>query len=87
MQLPIYLYLVVKSNIFNNPKIIGIYLQKILNNYKNIEDKEISLKLNGYSINDENLLNVFDPTYENSLYIKGMKKSKNGFDFLIEALI
>ena len=79
MQLPIYLYLVVKSNIFNNPKIIGIYLQKILNNYKNIEDKEISLKLNGYSINDENLLNIFDPTYENSLYIKGMKKSKNGF--------
>lgn len=79
MQLPIYLYLVVKSNIFNNPKIIGIYLQKILNNYKTTEDKEISLKLNGYSINDEKLLNIFDPSYENSLYIKGMKKSKNGF--------
>lgn len=79
MQLPIYLYLVMKSNIFNSPKIIGIYLQKILNNNKTITDKEASLKLVGYSTNDEGCLSIFDPTYENSSYIKGMKKKKDGF--------
>lgn len=79
MQLPVYLYLVMKSNIFNNPKIVGIYLQKILNNKITEEDKKDALKLYGYSTSDEIALSYFDPEYENSNYIKGMKKSKNGF--------
>ena len=79
MQLPVYLYLIMKSEIFNDPKIVGIYLQNILNNKKAVTDKENALKLVGYSTNNEGYLDIFDPTYENSLYIKGMKKSKNGF--------
>jgi len=33
MQLPIYLYLINKTNIFNNPVFTGIYYQNILFNY------------------------------------------------------
>ena len=79
MQLPVYLYLIVKSNIFNDPKIVGIYLQRILNNKEDEEEKQEALRLYGYSINDEVFIERFDPTYESSKYIKGMKKSKNGF--------
>lgn len=79
MQLPVYLYLIVKSNIFHNPKIVGIYLQRILNNKEDDGEKQEALRLYGYSINDESFLERFDPTYESSKYIKGMKKSKNGF--------
>ena len=79
MQLPVYLYLVVKSGIFHNPKIVGIYLQRILNNKEDDGEKQEALRLCGYSINDETFIERFDPTYENSKYIKGMKKSKNGF--------
>lgn len=79
MQLPVYLYLIMKSNIFNNPRIVGIYLQRILNNKEDDAEKQEALRLYGYSINDDSSLERFDPTYENSKYIKGMKKSKNGF--------
>ena len=79
MQLPVYLYLIVKSNIFNDPKIVGIYLQRILNNKDDDEEKREALRLYGYSINDESFIERFDSTYENSKYIKGMKKSKSGF--------
>ena len=37
------------------------------------------LKLNGYTIGNENLISEFDPTYENSEYIKSMTLTKNGF--------
>ena len=83
MQLPIYLYLAKELN-FNNPKIIGFYLQKILGtNYNNknnyTEEKEKALRLEGYSINDINMLSKFDNTYNDSKLIKGMKTTKNGF--------
>lgn len=83
MQLPIYLYLTKNLN-FNNPKIIGFYLQKILQtNYNNkndyLEEKEKSLRLEGYSINDINMLSKFDNTYNDSKLIKGMKTTKDGF--------
>lgn len=79
MQLPVYLYLVMKSNIFDNPKVVGIYLQKILNNCYLEEEKTDALKLTGYSLNNEVFIEMFDPGYENSAYIRGMKRSKNGF--------
>ena len=83
MQLPIYLYL--SNNLgFNNPKIIGFYLQKILQtNYNNkndyLEEKEKNLRLEGYSIDNVSLLSKFDSTYNNSKLIKGMKTTKDGF--------
>ena len=84
MQLPIYVYLTVKSNMFNNPQIIGFYLEKILHE-KNVsvsdQDKNNidKLKLQGYSINDDYLVSIMDSSYQNSDMIKGMKITSKGF--------
>ena len=85
MQLAIYLYLVSKSNLFVNPKFIGFYLQSIFNKESSITPgksylsmKEDNLKLNGYSINDPDLLEKFDDTYLNSEVIKSMKVKADG---------
>lgn len=83
LQLPIYLYLSSKMKI-KNVKIVGFYLQKLLsNNLDNTKDyataKENTLKLEGYSIDNESLLSEFDTTYRNSQLIKSMKTSNNGF--------
>ena len=85
MQLPIYLYLIRKSNLFTNPKIVGIYLQKVLNSKYNFQSNKTkeemqldNLKLQGYSTSDIERLSYFDKTYENSELIKGMKLKKDG---------
>lgn len=86
MQLPIYLYLSKKTKKLKNVEVIGFYIQKILNNEITInhkdtylKQKENNLKLQGYSINNEQLLEKFDNTYINSEIIKSMKVGKNGF--------
>lgn len=86
MQLPVYLYLASNSSKIKNAEVIGFYLQKILNNEivkekgKTYEkQKKDNLKLQGYSINDEYLLEKFDSTYKDSEVIKSMKISNNGF--------
>ena len=86
MQLPIYAYLIKKSNLFLNPKIIGFYFQQILHERVSFDlkkDEESkrkeNLKLVGYSIDNPNLVNMFDATYENSEMIKGMKITSKGF--------
>jgi len=79
MQLPIYIYLVKNSNEFKNVKIGGFYLQKILNNSINYEDKISSLKLQGYSNSDINILEKVDSSYENSKIIKSLRVSNKGF--------
>ena len=85
MQLPIYLYLIRKSNLFTNPKIVGIYLQKVLNSKYSFQANKTkeemiqdNLKLQGYSTTDIERLSYFDKTYENSELIKGMKLKKDG---------
>ena len=84
MQLPIYLYLSKNSNI--KSEVVGFYLQKILtgvpklDNKKDIKTiKEENLKLQGYSVSDEELLNEFDSSYEKSEVIKSLSKTSNGF--------
>ena len=87
MQLLIYLYLISKSDdLFDNYSCVGFYLQKILSNEVNIEKdktyldiKYNNLKLFGYSTDDVLSLQRFDPTYENSAYIKSLKTTKTGF--------
>lgn len=83
LQLPIYLYLSSKMKL-KNIKIVGFYLQKLLNNNLDntkeyITAKENTLKLEGYSINNERILSKFDTTYNDSKLIKSMKTSSNGF--------
>ncbi len=86
MQLPIYLYLLKESKLFPNYKVVGLYLERILNSEVNIDKsktyKEIkfdNLKLNGISTDDTLSLERFDPTYVDSNYIKSMKYGNNGF--------
>ncbi len=86
LQLPVYLYLIKKSNQFHNPFIAGLYFQRILHpklsydpkkEYR--EERENRLKLMGYSTSNERILEQFDVTYQNSEVIKSMRLSKNGF--------
>ena len=85
LQLPIYLYLIHYSKLFDNPIFTGIYYQNILFNYPNWSEKLEKEKkekyyLNGYSTSDTNILSRFDSTYEASEYIKGMKyNEEKGF--------
>ena len=86
MQLPVYLYLVKYSTLFSNPNFVGFYLQKILHgeitrspSKTYLEQKHDNLKLVGYSTIDLSRLSRFDPTYENSIFIKSMKMSSKGF--------
>jgi ATP-dependent helicase/nuclease subunit B len=85
MQLPIYWYLVVNSTLIKEPKFVGMYLQKILSTDQKIdeektleEQKENNLKLVGYSTDNMSRVEVFDPTFEKSIYIKGMSLTKEG---------
>ena len=80
LQLPSYLYLIEKSNEFNNPKFTGIYYQNILFDRPTWSLKESDFekiitdntKLVGYSTDDLERLEKFDPTYESSELIKSM---------------
>lgn len=85
LQLPIYLYLVSKSNLFSNVKFTGFYLQKILNNEIRIqkgktyqEQKEDNLKLQGYTNSATAAMMKIDKDYSNSTVVKGLKCTKTG---------
>ena len=79
MQLPVYLFLIKNSKLFDNVIIGGFYLQKILNNYNNLEEKKKSLKLQGYSNSDVNVLKEVDSSYDDSNVIQSLKTTQSGF--------
>ena len=80
LQLPSYLYLIERSNEFNNPKFTGIYYQNILFDRPtwSLKEKDASkvykdnTKLVGYSTDDLDRLSNFDSTYTKSELIKSM---------------
>ena len=85
MQLPVYLYLVKRSNLFTNPKIVGFYLQKVIHQEYKIspkktydEQRKEDMKLIGYSTDNIEDLEKFDKTYYNSEIIKSMKIKNDG---------
>lgn len=78
MQLPIYLYLINNSKLFDSPIFTGIYYQNILFSYptwsKNIDkEKKDNYKLKGYSTDNIDNLSLFDSTFKDSELIKSMK--------------
>lgn len=84
MQLPIYLYLL-KSK-WQDADVVGFYLQKIIPSVINRDPKKSMhqqkqdfLKLQGYSLSNENLLEQFDKTYMDSELIKSMRMTSKGF--------
>jgi len=80
LQLPTYIYLI-KNGLDKDVQIVGFYLQKLIHSKKLDEEENTTdnLKLNGYTIDDENIIEKIDPNYESSNIIKGMKKSSKGF--------
>lgn len=84
MQLPIYLYLLSNSNLFDNPIFSGMYFQRVLfPSFKWEANKSLeyikadNLKLQGYSTSDVDRLYEWDKSYENSEVIKSMKINKD----------
>ena len=85
MQLIVYLYLICKTELFNNYTCVGFYLQKILNKEVKIDKsktylelKNDELKLLGYSTDEQDALSKFDPSYVESKYIASMKLNADG---------
>ena len=83
LQVPIYLYLLKNSNIFDDVVFCGFYIQKLLpptvefkDGYENTIKSHIQLQ--GYSNSSKAILSVFDPHFSNSSLIKSMKENKDG---------
>ncbi len=82
LQLPIYIYLL-KNSQYHDYSLMGFYYQKVgpvLLKDKST-DKELinNFKLDGYSINSEEVISSFDKSYQDSKVIKSMKVSEKGF--------
>lgn len=85
MQLPIYLYLLKKSDIFKNSIIAGFYIERVLNNVLNRdkvkslkEQKEENLRLSGYTNSNETIISLIDSNYKHSKFIKNLRFKKDG---------
>lgn len=80
LQLPVYIYLSKKE--FKSVNIVGFYLQRILNQPSVDEDQSDyvkKLKLDGFTINEEQMVSLFDDTYLNSQVVKSLRMSSNGW--------
>ncbi len=77
MQLPIYLYLIEKTLPFTNPIFAGFYYQNILLPKKKFGEKRNTLKLDGYTIEEEEIIKKLDNSYQNSDFIQGLKQKKD----------
>ncbi len=79
MQLPVYIYLIKNFKELSNVKVGGFYLQKVLNDKTNIEEKVKELKLQGYTNKDECIMEKVDTSYNDSKFIRNLKTTNNGF--------
>lgn len=77
MQLPVYIYLI--KNEIKDVKIGGFYLQKILNNITDKEKRLNSLKLQGYTNSDLDIIDKVDSSFNDSKVIKSLRTSSKGF--------
>lgn len=77
MQLPVYIYLI--KNEIKDVKIGGFYLQKILNNITDKEKRLDSLKLQGYTNSDLEIIDKVDSSFNDSKVIKSLRTSSKGF--------
>ncbi len=84
LQLPIYLYLLKKSDKFKEAIIGGFYIQKVLNGVAKISKKTKeemaidNLRLQGYSNRDTNILELIDDNYLSGKILKDVKYNKDG---------
>lgn len=85
IQLPIYLYLLKKTDEFKDSIIAGFYIERVLNNVfnidknKSLEDlKKENLRLQGYTNSNETVISLLDQNYLDSKMVKGLKFKKDG---------
>ena len=77
MQLPLYVFLITKSALFTNGYLIGFFYQKLLESAVNDEERQKNLKLEGYVINDLDLVTFIDEDFKNQSFIKGLGTTKD----------
>jgi len=85
MQLPIYLYLLKKSDRFKDAEIAGFYIQKVLSNIPQIEDNKSlydikwdNMKLQGFTNSSTSIISLIDNNYSENKILKNLKYKKNG---------
>ena len=85
IQLPIYLYLLKKSDRFCKAFIAGFYIQKVLAKKEAIQFKksvqellEDRLRLQGFTNADERMMELIDDEYQDSKIIQNLKFKKDG---------
>lgn len=84
MQLPIYYLLVSNDSNYQDMEPLGLYIQplhinKIAVPKDNKDDFYLkNFKLQGVTLDDKEAIRNFDPTFNDSLFIKGLKTLKNG---------
>ena len=78
LQLPLYIYLINKSNLFDNPSFVGFFYQYLLQSYKDKDEQLKNLKLVGYTTDDKVILSYLDEDYENNSFVKGLSVKKDG---------
>lgn len=78
IQLPLYIYLINKSNLFDNPSFVGFFYQYLLQSYKDNDEQLKNLKLVGYTTDDKIILSYLDEDYEADSFVKGLSVKKDG---------
>ncbi len=85
MQLPIYLYLLKKSDRFKDALIAGFYIQKVLDKVykidgnKSIKDmRRDNMRLQGFTNSSTSLIEMLDDNYLENKILKNLKYKKNG---------
>lgn len=76
--MPLYIYLINKSNLFDNPSFVGFFYQYLLQSYKDKEEQVKNLKLVGYTTDDKIILSYLDEDYETDSFVKGLSVKKDG---------
>ena len=85
IQLPIYLYLIKKSERFSHASVAGFYIQKVAFPKEDIQFKkseeqifESNLRLQGYTNQDLSLIKYVDNNYQEGKIIQNLKIKKDG---------
>ena len=85
IQLPIYLYLLKRSERFKNSLIAGFYIQKLLSKKEPIQFKKSysellksRLRLQGFTNSNEALMEILDEDYQNGEILANVQFKKDG---------
>ena len=78
LQLPIYAYLLEKSNQDKKMELAGLFYQMLLVKNNDIEERKKSLKVFGMVSDDMTTLELLDEEYEKSSWIKNLSVTKQG---------